>query len=77
VNKNDLVLAANVQGTAGAIASADGYSFEALVLHELGHFLGLKHTAESGSVMVTHLAANNDRVALSASDAQSIQCVYK
>lgn len=69
-----LVLAAS---TVNAFATVDGYNFEALVLHELGHFLGLKHTEEKGSVMVTHLSAFTDRTALSVSDAQSIQCVYK
>src|SRR3989344_5765312 len=35
---------------------SDGYSFEALILHEMGHMLGLKHR-DGVTVMGTHLAA--------------------
>lgn len=57
--------------------SSDGYNFEALMLHELGHFLGLKHREADGTVMATHLAPYNDRVSLSQTDAESVQCEYK
>lgn len=55
---------------------SDGYSFEALILHEMGHFLGLKHR-EDGSVMATHLASNSNRTQLAAVDLESISCEYK
>ena len=45
-----------------ALAASDGYNFEALILHELGHFLGLKHATASGTVMATHLASYTDRI---------------
>ncbi|MFZ3231569.1 MAG: matrixin family metalloprotease [Pseudobdellovibrio sp.] len=61
-------------------ATAVGYSFEALVLHEMGHFLGLKHREnlgeDLGTVMATHLAAFVDRTQLSVSDQGSIRCEY-
>lgn len=57
------------------LSSSDGYSFEALILHELGHLLGLKHR-DGETVMATHLAAYNDRVALAAVDQQSLTCEY-
>jgi Matrixin len=64
-------------GTVHAMTGLDGYNFEALILHELGHFLGLKHTAGSGSVMVTHLGSYTDRITPSDADSQNVQCVYK
>ena len=56
-------------------SSSDGYSFEALILHELGHFLGLKHR-EGTTVMATHLASFTNRNQLSATDQESISCGY-
>ena len=53
-----------------------GYNFEALMLHELGHFLGLKHRDSDPSVMETYLAAQTDRVVLTAVDAQNLKCEY-
>ncbi len=72
-----LVAPSNSDGSVHALAGSDGYNFEALILHELGHFLGLKHAEASGSVMVTHLASYTDRVTPSATDSQNVQCVYK
>lgn len=57
-------------------SARDGYSFEALILHEMGHFLGLKHR-EGQTVMATHLASFTDRVQLAASDQASVSCEYK
>lgn len=53
-----------------------GYSFEALMLHELGHFLGLKHREETGTVMATHLAAFSNRTLLATSDQSAVRCEY-
>ena len=58
-------------------SSKDGYSFEALLLHELGHLLGLKHRDGSATVMATHLAAFSNRTQLSSADEDSISCEYK
>lgn len=55
---------------------SDGYSFEALILHEMGHLLGLKHR-DGTTVMATHLAAYTDRTQLAPDDQQSISCEYK
>lgn len=63
-------------GIVNSFSSNVGYSFEALVLHELGHFLGLKHTDAQGSVMVTHLAANSDRTEPSSKDVDDMKCAY-
>lgn len=54
---------------------SDGYSFEALLLHEMGHLLGLKHR-EGSSVMATHLAAFSNRVQLAGADQEAVSCEY-
>jgi hypothetical protein len=58
------------------LTKTEGYSFEALLLHEMGHFLGLKHR-EGTSVMATHLAAFSNRVQLASTDQEAITCEYK
>lgn len=54
----------------------EGYSFEALLLHEMGHLLGLKHR-DGTTVMATHLAAFTNRTQLASVDQASISCEYK
>lgn len=53
-----------------------GVNIEALVLHEMGHVLGLKHRDSGGSVMATYLASNADRVNLAKVDKDSLMCEY-
>jgi len=47
-----------------------------LVLHELGHALGLKHDDADPSVMATYLSTGFERRALYDSDLSHIQCEY-
>jgi hypothetical protein len=49
---------------------------ESLLIHELGHVLGLKHNDNGESVMDTHLSASTKRTSLSSSDLSSLQCEY-
>lgn len=58
-------------------STSAGYNFEALVLHELGHFLGLKHRENGGTVMAKELGAYTDRVKLATIDTEAVQCEYK
>lgn len=58
-------------------STSAGYNFEALILHELGHFLGLKHRENGGTVMAKELAAYTDRIKLASADVESVQCEYK
>lgn len=51
-------------------------NIEALVLHELGHVLGLKHKDNAGSVMATYLSSGDDRVKLAATDEAALKCEY-
>ena len=58
---------------------AEGYNdvhVESLMIHELGHVLGLKHNDESESVMATYLASQTVRNEISAADLESVQCEY-
>lgn len=49
---------------------------ESLLIHELGHVLGLKHNASNGSVMATTLSSSTVREILSPSDIDNIRCEY-
>lgn len=53
-----------------------GVNIEALVLHEMGHVLGLKHKDAEGSVMATYLASNSDRVQVQGTDIDALKCEY-
>ncbi len=57
-------------------AQTQGVNIEALVMHELGHVLGLKHKDLSDSVMQTYLANNTDRTQVGSLDLQSLKCEY-
>lgn len=52
-------------------------NFEALVLHEMGHVLGLKHEDVKESVMATYLPSGQDRIHLAATDINHLQCEYR
>jgi hypothetical protein len=54
----------------------DEINIEALVLHEMGHVLGLKHKDFGGSVMATYLPADDDRVIPANTDVSALQCEY-
>lgn len=56
--------------------TGNAVNMEALVLHEMGHVLGLKHKDQGGSVMATYLASGSDRVNLAETDSSSLQCEY-
>jgi len=58
------------------VPATGGVNIEALVLHEMGHVLGLKHKDEGGSVMQTYLASNSDRTQISEADAKALKCEY-
>lgn len=49
---------------------------ESLLLHELGHFLGLKHKDQEPSVMATYLAGQTDRSQLFSQDSSDLSCEY-
>lgn len=76
-DKNPTVLIGSYARVNKPEAVTTGYSFESLVLHEMGHFLGLKHREDAGTVMATHLAAFANRTQLAASDQKSVSCEYR
>ena len=51
-------------------------NFEALILHELGHFLGLPHSEDIESAMYPELGANEDRIILTEDDITTLKCKY-
>lgn len=51
-------------------------NIEALVLHEMGHILGLKHRDDEASVMATYLSSNTNRTVLYPDDVKSLKYEY-
>lgn len=51
-------------------------SLLSLMLHEMGHGVGLKHISNGSSVMQTHLANNTDRSIPAKIDIDSLGCEY-
>lgn len=63
----------NYQSNSGTFFGVD---LQSLVLHELGHVLGLAHTSDAGSVMAVSLASGLERRAPSAGDLTDLRCEY-
>ncbi len=78
LNSADFSFYWNGQNLSAASRRGNGpqVNLEALVLHEMGHVLGLKHKDNDGSVMATYLAAGDDRTALAYKDTANLQCEY-
>lgn len=51
-------------------------NLQALLIHELGHVLGLKHKDTDASVMGTYLASQSDRLQIAQTDKKSLTCEY-
>lgn len=62
--------------TYGDPKGSKAVNFEALVIHELGHVLGLRHRDNEGSVMETYLSSQSDRITISSVDQQAVKCEY-
>ncbi len=57
-------------------SQTQGVNIEALVMHEMGHVLGLKHKDTESSVMQTYLANNSDRTRVGETDIEALKCEY-
>lgn len=51
-------------------------SLLSLMLHEMGHGVGLKHIVDGASIMQTHLANNTERSIPTQTDIDSLGCEY-
>lgn len=54
----------------------DDVHLESLLVHELGHVLGLKHRDEGGSVMGTYLFSQTNRSTVVGIDREALACEY-
>lgn len=62
--------------TAITAEKSNAINMEALILHEFGHVLGLKHKDADASVMATFLSNNTDRTKLADTDHAALSCEY-
>jgi hypothetical protein len=75
INAKNFTYYWNQPGVAST-ATANSVNIEALVIHEMGHVMGLKHKDRDSSVMATYLASNTDRVNVADTDKSALQCEY-
>lgn len=57
-------------------SSSNDVQLTSLLVHELGHVLGLKHDDSEPSVMATYLSVRTSRKVLTSADVKDIQCEY-
>ena len=62
--------------TANAVLASNQLDLQSLVVHELGHVLGLAHNSTTGSAMSASLGTGTLRRSLSSSDIESLHCEY-
>lgn len=62
--------------TFSVTAEKDTVDFESVLIHELGHILGLDHTTDTDSVMYPKLAAETKRRKLTRLEIQKLSCIY-
>jgi hypothetical protein len=60
----------------GTETSFSDLDLDSLVVHELGHVLGLAHNVTSGSVMNITLDNGQDRRTIGGVDESSLRCEY-
>lgn len=60
----------------GQTENSKGVNMTALLIHEMGHVLGMRHEDATPSVMATYLRTGTDRVFLMEADLETLKCEY-
>ncbi len=63
-------------GADGSRIASDQYDFQSVVVHELGHMIGLDHSDDAASIMADTLATGGVRRQLGDSDRAAIDSLY-
>lgn len=83
--KGDLIEEADIRVNAkfsfyfrkdGEVPAENAVNIEALLIHEMGHVLGLRHDDNAPSVMATYLRVGVDRIKLMEADVKALKCEY-
>jgi len=72
----DIRINAEISYSFGVNTNASEVDLTSLLVHELGHVLGLAHNVSSGSVMNITLQEGHDRRKVGAVDMTSLKCEY-
>jgi hypothetical protein len=72
----DMTFSSKIKWTTADETPDDSYDFYSTMLHELGHVIGLDHSATEDAVMLARLGAGTQRRTLSSDDVAGIRALY-
>jgi len=73
---NILVNADTIKFYSEVATGVNQVDLESVLLHELGHVLGLKHNDKRPGIMATYLKENSERRQILTADLDSVRCEY-
>ena len=73
---NILINADNMKFYSEMATGLSQVDLESVILHELGHVLGLKHNDQRQGVMASYLKENSERRKILTADLDSVRCEY-
>ena len=73
---NILINADTIKFYSEVATGVNQVDLESVLLHELGHVLGLKHNDKRPGIMATYLKENSERRKILTADLDSVRCEY-